>query len=265
MKNVLLLVHDDPGQEARLQVALDVTRALAGHLHCVDVTPVPLTADTPWSMASGTILYDETESEAEHLAKLKQRLTDEDVPWTCEARRGGFASCLDVTAGTADLIIMNRAIPDNRVDMRTIIGDILGRTEALVLAVPEEARMFDVSGPALVAWDGSKPVMRTIKRAVPLLALASGVTVFQAGDLPDEAISAQDAALYLARHGIDLVIETSADSKAPARQIVQAAERYDASYAVMGAYGHSRLKEAVFGGVSHEMLGTSGLPLLLGH
>ena len=37
MKNVLLLVHDDVGQEARLQVALDLTRALDGHLSCVDV------------------------------------------------------------------------------------------------------------------------------------------------------------------------------------------------------------------------------------
>lgn len=265
MKNVLLLVHDDPGQEARLQVALDVTRTLAGHLHCVDVTPEPLTADTPWSTGSGTILYDETEREAEHLSKLQQRLANEDVPWTCEARRGGFASCLDVTAGTADVIVMNRAIPDSRVDMRTIIGDILARTEALVLAVPGETRTFDLSGPALVAWDGSKPAMRTIRRAVPFLALARGVTVFQAGDLPDESISAQDAALYLARHGIDLVIEKSDDPKAAASQISQAAERYGASYAVMGAFGHNRLKEAIFGGVTHEMLGTSGIPLLLGH
>jgi nucleotide-binding universal stress UspA family protein len=98
-----------------------------------------------------------------------------------------------------------------------------------------------------------------------LLALASSVTIFQAGDLPDESICAQDAALYLARHGIDLVIETSEDSKAPASQISQAAERHEASYVVMGAFGHSRLKEAIFGGVTHEMLGTSGLPLLLGH
>jgi hypothetical protein len=37
MKNILLLVHDDVGQEARLQVALDVTRALTGHLESLDV------------------------------------------------------------------------------------------------------------------------------------------------------------------------------------------------------------------------------------
>lgn len=41
MKNVLVLLHDDAGQEARLQVALDLTRALSGHLKCLDVV-VPL-------------------------------------------------------------------------------------------------------------------------------------------------------------------------------------------------------------------------------
>jgi nucleotide-binding universal stress UspA family protein len=265
MKNVLLLIHDDAGQEARLQAALDLTRALSGHLHCVDVTPEPLTADTPWGMTSGTILYDETQREELHLARLKQRLTDEDVPWTCEARRGGFASCVEAAASSADVVVLNRAIPDNNVDMRTIIGDVLARSEALVLAVPEDARMLDVTGPALVAWDGSKPAMRTIRRAAPLLALACSVTVFQAGHRSEGSISAQDAAVYLARHGIDLVIETSEDAKNPAAQIAQVAERYKATYCVMGAFGHNRLKEAIFGGVTHEMLGMSGLPLLLGH
>ena len=41
MKNILLLVHDDAGQEARLQAALDLTRGLAGHLTCIDVVQLP--------------------------------------------------------------------------------------------------------------------------------------------------------------------------------------------------------------------------------
>ena len=41
MKNILALMHDDSGQEARYQVALDVTRALEGHLTCLDLTYIP--------------------------------------------------------------------------------------------------------------------------------------------------------------------------------------------------------------------------------
>ena len=42
MKNILVLVHDDDGQEARLQVAFDIVRAVRGHLTCVDVVTVPV-------------------------------------------------------------------------------------------------------------------------------------------------------------------------------------------------------------------------------
>ena len=42
MKNILLLVHDDAGQEARFQAALDIGRAVEGHLSCLDVTVIPM-------------------------------------------------------------------------------------------------------------------------------------------------------------------------------------------------------------------------------
>ncbi len=265
MKNVLLLVHDDPGQEARLQVALDLTRALSGHLHCLDVTPPPVMADPAWGSA-GTILYDETEREQQNLERLNARLANEDVAWTSETLRGDFAGCLASTALTADLTVLNRGIgrfPSP--DMRMIIGEMVGKTQTLVMAVPEDCRALILNGTVIVAWDGSETAMRTVQRAAPLLMLARSVTVFQAGALPENTISARDAATYLARHGIDVLVEMSDDSKGPAAQISDAARRYEASYCVMGAYGHSRLKETIFGGVTHEILRTSGLPLLLGH
>ena len=42
MKTILLLVHDDAGQEARFQAALDVARAVGGHLMCIDVSIMPM-------------------------------------------------------------------------------------------------------------------------------------------------------------------------------------------------------------------------------
>jgi nucleotide-binding universal stress UspA family protein len=265
MKNVLLLVHDDSGQEARLQAALDLTRLLGGHLNCVDVTPPPVMADSSWG-APGAILYDETDHELDNLAHIKVRLASEDVAWSCEAVRGDFVSCLGPAAHIADVAVLNcgpSRFPSP--DMRTIIGELLASTPTLVLAVPEDCGMLNLGGPALVAWDGSKTVMRTIKQAAPLLALSESVIVFQAGTLSEGAISAYDAARYLARHGIGVVVETSENCTDPASQITQAAARYGTPYCVMGGFGHSQLKEAIFGGVTRKMLGTSGLALLLGH
>lgn len=265
MKNVLLLVHDDAGQEARLQAALDLTRAIAGHLRCVDVTPLPLMADHPWGITPSAILYDETDRERENVVQVKARLANEDVAWDFEELRGDFVGCLTDAIRTVDIAVLNRgvgAFPSP--DMRLIVGELTSRSEALVLAVPEDCPSLDFGGPVLIAWDGSQTAMQAVQRAVPLLARASSVTIFQAGTLPDRAIPAIDVATYLSRHDIKPYIETSDNPKAPAAQISEAAGRHNAVYCVMGAYGHSRLREALFGGVSEELLSSSGLPLVLG-
>jgi len=59
MKNILLLVHDDEGQEARLQAALDLTRALDGHLSCIDMTVMPVIVGDYYAGGDTAILLGE--------------------------------------------------------------------------------------------------------------------------------------------------------------------------------------------------------------
>jgi nucleotide-binding universal stress UspA family protein len=179
---------------------------------------------------------------------------------------GEFASCLTAALGAADLVVLNRSLDDlPNPDMRNLVADLLARNAALVVAVPADAKGFDVAAPALIAWDGSQTAMRTVQRTVALLTLAGSVRILQVGDLAAGAIPAEEAASYLARHGIKPEIEIVAWPAAPASEIARAAERIGAGYCVMGAFGHSRLREALFGGVTREMLGAGGLPLVLGH
>src|SRR3546814_14648584 len=83
MKNVLLLVHDDSGQEARLQCALDLTRALSGHLFCMDVVQVPVLVGAEFgaAQAQAMLLEDTRETEAANERKVKARLKVEDIAW----------------------------------------------------------------------------------------------------------------------------------------------------------------------------------------
>ena len=80
MKNVLLLVHDDIGQEARFRAAIDVTRALGGHLQCLDVVNL-----IPWPIdaAEGseiTVNFDR-KMEAKNKSNLLDRLVEEKISW----------------------------------------------------------------------------------------------------------------------------------------------------------------------------------------
>lgn len=267
MKNVLLLIHDDPGQEARFQAALDLTRALNGHLHCVDVTIVPVVVDD-YVPNGGTalLLADEQARERANRTAMEARLAHEDVSYDWRDVTGDIAQALRDAAGLADVIVINRQLDGLHFpDMRGLAGDLLHRAETPVLAVPENARRFDAFGHALVAWDGSKAAEEALQAAVPLLTLAKRVTLVEIDDGSLKA-PATEAAKYLSRHGIEPVVHHVPTSfERTSDTLLAEIARTHAAYLVMGGYGHSRALQAVFGGVTRRMLSESPVPLLLAH
>src|SRR6478736_6143365 len=111
MKNILLLVHDDLGQEARLQAALDIARALGAHLHCLDVTLVPSFIDTPTGgFGAGILFQDAREAEGLNKDQVQERLRHEGVPWSWADAVGEFEPALREAAKLADLIAVNREL-----------------------------------------------------------------------------------------------------------------------------------------------------------
>jgi len=265
MKNVLLLVHQDSGQEARLQAALDLTSALSGHLACLDVTPLPLVFDS--GMALGPpVVIDQAEQEAANKARLQRRLADEDVSWSWQDLSDDFAPAVIEAANGADVIVLNRKLDSSsRPDMRAIASEVLTHSTALVVAVDEQCPGIDVTKPALIAWDGSDEAMHAVRRALPLLKLASKVRIFQAGAGLKDAVPVGDAALFLSRHGIYAETETRPGDNPVVAAICEAAKRLGAGYCVMGAFGHSRFREALLGAASRDMLSEAPLPLMMAH
>jgi len=265
MRNILLLVHHDDGQEARLQAALDITRALGGHLVCLDVTPYPVIAgDVFMGYGEATVVVDEREREAQNKAALTDRLSREDVSWSWTDVMDEMANAVLDAADLADLIILNRALDGYPLpDMRDITSRIVARTNAAVLAVPETLERFAFDR-ALIAWDGGRSAASAVRAAVPLLALAGDVEIFTARE-DDMRIDPEQAAAYLSRHGIHAGIKlVDRGRNRPDTLIAGEGEAWRADYIVMGAYGRGRLMET-FGGVTKRMLQDSRLPLLLGH
>jgi nucleotide-binding universal stress UspA family protein len=268
MKNLLLLLHDDDGQEARLQAALDLARAFDGHLNCVDVAILPVIEADAWSGGGGTamLLTEEKAREAANRTLVEHRLTQEGVPWTWFESVGEIAPCLAKAAGLNDLIILNRRLDGLPIpDMPAAVAELVLKSGKPVLAVPENTRGLAVTGRALVAWDGSIEAERALCAAVPLLAKAGHVQVLEIEDGSTSG-SASDAATYLSRHGIHVVVRAEKLAGRNVAKTLLAAMTADRSdYVVMGAYGHSRLAEALFGGVTKRLLDESPVPLFLVH
>lgn len=267
MKNILVLMHDDAGQEARFHAALDLTRALDGHLICVDVAVMPVSIGV-YADVGGTALLmaGEDQRESENAARMQARLQAEDVPFSWVDECGFLNPCMRDAAGMADLVVLNRAL--DRIDyphMLELVGELVVKTGKPIVAVPETARRFDAFGPALVAWDGSQGAEAALRAAVPLLAHAGSVTILE---IDDGSLKqpATEAAAYLSRHGITSIVRRERSRiDLPSTIILDTIGAIGAAYLVMGGFGHSRFVEAALGGVTRRMLKECPVPLFLAH
>lgn len=268
MKNVLLLVHDDSGQEARLQAALDAVRALEGHLACVHVTDfLPIFGDA-YGMSGAVMVQDAAQdAEARNRVEIESRLAREDVPWDWVELMGGVEAALEQASSLADLIVVNGEVPRRvQPQVRTVVERLVVHTDKPLLVVGDEPKGFRPAEPVLVAWDGSEPASAAVRAAVPLLQLSSSVTVYEADDGSVEK-PAETAASYLSRHGIGVEVVRdkvpSGDYVEPLLLSKLEGGRY--AWAVIGAFSRSRFREALFGGTTKRLLKESPVPLLIAH
>lgn len=261
MKNILLLVHDDAGQEARLQAALDLTRAVGGHLVCLDVVALPALAGDPYAVSGTAVLLEsEREQESGNRDRLRQRLAHEDVSWSLEAVMGDISGCLTQAAAMADIVVVDRGTED---EVWGLAGDIIVKSGKPVMVVGAGDHHFNPCGCAIVAWNGSSASVAALQAATPLLQLSGSVILLEIEDGSVET-PARDAAAYLSRHGVHALIRFE---KPRGRKVsdILLEEVHDrgADCLVMGGFGHSRLSETLFGGVTRTLLAQCPVPIVL--
>jgi nucleotide-binding universal stress UspA family protein len=269
MKAVLLYANDDSGLAARLEAALDAVRRFDGHLLCLQVTPFGsfILGDAFGGVyALPSVVEALQEAEDKHKAKLEEKLRGEGVTWEWIHVDGQPAHVMLDRSRLTDLIVVTPPTEGAGYDgPGGLATDLALAARAPVLAVPVDGRGIDLSGPAVVAWNGSQESCNALRLGMGLLDKASTVHVVAVAEAGNEA-PATWAAKYLARHGIDTVLhEWPREGRSIAEALIDAAATLDASYVVMGAYGHSRFREAVLGGATRDMLRLSPVPLLLAH
>lgn len=267
MKNILVLIHDDSGQKARVQAALDVARGVGGHLRCVDVAIVPELVTDYASMGGSALLRaDEEVKEAANRTRLRERLENDDVPFDWIDVTGDLTESILDAAALTDLIVINRELETSLFpNAIELAGRLLVEARLPVLAVPETATGLDIRGHALVAWDGSPSAEAALRAAVPLLGQAAAVTILYVDD-GSLKIPAEEAATYLSRHGIKATIQREKIlMDRPGAVILSAQQWSKADYVVMGAFGRARAIEELFGGATQRMLTESPVPLFLAH
>lgn len=267
-----ILVHADNGAafEGRCQAALDLARRFEGHVTLLIATP--LQQFVSFDPFGGTYFAAEAlaKAQADDLtleSRLADRLAREDVPWTIDMADGDIAAALAGAATLADLSVVSLPEPqhDARIGPAMLAGDLALATRVPVLALPRTDKDLDFDAPAMVAWNGSPQSAQALRAALPLLGGGRPVTLVAVGE-DDRSFPGTDALRYLSRHGIhaDLDVVDRGDW-AVGERLEKEADMLGAGLIVMGAFGHSRLRETLFGGTTHHMLKSGRFPLLLAH
>jgi len=184
------------------------------------------------------------------------------VRWSAET--GDPSQLVAERARFFDLIVLGRSSRVVDEPSSNTIETVLARSGRPILLAPA-APATAVGQNVAIAWNGSPQAVRALAASIPLLVAADSVMVITVGD---DSTSDIPAVLdHLAWHGITAkhrqVPATSNDSTGIL--LLKAAKEAGADMLVMGGYGHQPWREALFGGVTRDILGASLLPLLLMH
>lgn len=180
----------------------------------------------------------------------------------------GAAAPIVTQAHLSDLVVIGQEDYDRPEPMRgTIIEAVMFEAGVPLLLIPKTHGRAPGFNRAVVAWDGSSTSARAVHAALPLLERVRQVEITIVEGKRDWAGEpGADVATYLARHGlqvtINLIHREANDVAATLNRHVQATE---ADLLVMGAYGHSRLREFIVGGATRGVLETMVVPTLMAH
>lgn len=176
------------------------------------------------------------------------------------------ALALSRQAALADLVVIAQKSLDEG-PVRELLGQALLADRSPVLVARGEPDRL--AGPVVIAWDGSAQAGRAVRAALPLLAMASAIYVLQCvSGLDRQSVDPDIDELnaFLKLHGVGAGEGTLIEGADEGAALAAAAEGKQAGLLVAGAWGHSRLRETVFGGATRSFLRrTSGPSLLLAH
>ena len=280
-KTILAHFNDEQRFPGVMKTAVQVARSDAAHIIGLTVMP-PIIIVPGYEMGAGTMIEDHREHYRPQLVRMREAfataLAENDVKgeWLevdCESVDpfGDVGRVVVAHARTADLVLASVANPAWSLSAYLDVHETLvmesGRP---VLLLPNPPVPAQIGRRVLLAWNDSREAARAAFDALPLLKSADVVLVAQV----DESKSSEhgrtlprtDICKALSRHDVRcelLPVIVAANGAGAA--LLQAAEQRNVDLLVMGCYGHSRLRELIFGGASRHILQHMRMPVLMSH
>jgi nucleotide-binding universal stress UspA family protein len=275
-KTILVNCDTAPTTEKRIELAAELAQQAGAHLVGLFVRPNVVSVVTMEAGMAPDILAIQEQRGKEDAAAAKavfDRVVGR-AGGSSEWReaRGDVYDHTAVSAHYADLTIMGQYDP-KQVDV-DVIPDLpeavmmhSGRPVLVVPYIGVKSKLM--GGHVLVGWNASREASRAVADAMPFLKAASAVTVLVVNPKGTTGHGEQpggDIVQFLTRHGVKVTASfTVADHIDAGDALLSRVSDVNADLLVLGAYGHSRLREFMIGGVTRKVLATMTVPVLFSH
>lgn len=277
-KTILAITERDVSADT-IGKALGVARVFDAHLTLLPIGEVP---HLPFYGSGGhgyidiwAKEFDQRKTELTTLAsRLEDQLTREGISFdvrpvlSSEAREDNLVARHAIYC---DLAVVLRSAENglNSIEKNAIDGALFDSGRP-VLYVPNSFNSDRIGTKVAIAWNSRREAARAVSDALPFLKAAEEITLLLVdpvvGDNDHGEDPGSDIATVLARHGLGVNVQSvvSAD-RAVSEALLDSLRELGSDLLVMGAYGHSRLRQNILGGTTREMLEQTSVPLFLSH
>ncbi len=277
-KTIGVVVTDDQGDAATLAAAIALAGALGAHLDifCLGVDPIrsdlaPMGATPALAMAS----LGEARGRADDLATWVESQMQGQPPTYSVQSLALMSVALEAAIARAarysDLIVAAQPYGEGSNQLQvTVLEAALFGTGAPVLMIPPGVSLSKGSFDRVaIAWNESEEALEALRKSMPMLARAERAEVVMVdppAHSPERSDPGGGACLMLSRHGIKAEVSILSKTLPRVSDVLNRhVEDHGSDLIVMGAYGHSRFREALIGGATRDMLESARVPVLMAH
>lgn len=271
----ILTVLSDTTQTGQLDAAIAIAQREDAHLEvfCLGVDH----SQTGYYFAGASAYVfqesiDKAMTAAEDLEKqVRARLDGTALRWSVTsavAQVGGLSSLIGMRARFSDLVVQSQPYgPGAAKDAEAITEAALFEGSAPVLILPATGLPADFGRRIVIAWNQSDEALAAVRRAMPVLKRADHVEITVVDPSPHGPERSDPGGALcqtLTRHGVKAEIAVLARTLPQISDILnQRIQETASDMIVMGAYGHSRFREAILGGATRNMLEKATVPVLM--
>jgi nucleotide-binding universal stress UspA family protein len=274
-KEVVVYVKRDPDSAGFLQTAAQLARQFQARVTGIFALSDLATVRSALERISDENAVRQYVREAYETAELyesrfRRQMSDAQVECDWRTGEGDPAQVMTLAARVADLVVVEQQNPQAYDSAWDVPEEVALNGGVPTLVVPYSQPAMSIGRRVLIAWNGSREAACAVGSAMPLIDKSDAVVVLAGGSKEQFATVTRRPQIGLQHRlrahcaKID-VVEFRPSWGEEGEQILANAKSHGCDLVVMGAYGHSRVREALLGGATRHVLRNMQVPVLFGH